>query len=84
MVSIETDKATVDYEMQDEGYIAALLYPEGTKDIELGKILAIVVDSKDDIAAFANYTAEDAGGAATPAAQPVAAAPTPTPAAAPA
>jgi len=29
LVSIETDKATVDYEMQEEGYIAALLYPEG-------------------------------------------------------
>ena len=70
--------------MQDEGYVAALLYPEGTKDIELGKILAIIVDSEEDIAAFANYTAEDFAGApaaaATPAApEPVAAA-APTPA----
>ena len=81
MVSIETDKATVDYEMQDEGYIAALLYPEGTKDIELGKVLAIVVDSKDDIAAFANYTAEDAGGAPAAAAAPATPAPAATPAA---
>ena len=55
LVSIETDKATVDYEMQDEGYVAALLYPEGTKDIELGKVLAILVDNKEDVAAFANY-----------------------------
>ena len=94
LVSIETDKATVDYEMQDEGYVAALLYEEGTKDIELGKILAIIVDSKEDIAAFANYKGEgDAPVAApaTPAAAsptPAAAAPTPaaasTPAAAPA
>lgn len=95
MVSIETDKATVDYEMQDEGYVAALLYPEGTKDIELGKVLAIIVDNEDDIAAFANYKASDADGGASPAAaaapaspQPAAAAPTPAqpaqPAAAPA
>jgi pyruvate dehydrogenase E2 component (dihydrolipoamide acetyltransferase) len=36
LCSIETDKATIDYEMQEEGYIAAILFPEGTKDLPLG------------------------------------------------
>jgi pyruvate dehydrogenase E2 component (dihydrolipoamide acetyltransferase) len=36
LASIETDKATVDFEMQEEGYIAKLLYPEGEKDVKLG------------------------------------------------
>ena len=79
LCSIETDKATVDFEMQDEGYIAKILYPEGSKDIELGKVLAIVVEDIEDIAAFANYTDDGAPAAAAPAAPaaPVAAAPTP-------
>lgn len=50
--------------MQDEGYVAKLLYPEGSKDVPLGKVLAIIVDDPDDIAAFADYTGEDDGGAA--------------------
>lgn len=50
LCSIETDKATVDYEMQEEGYIAKLLFEEGTKDIPLGKILAILVEDEGDIA----------------------------------
>tara|TARA_B110000285_G_scaffold90523_1_gene103803 strand:+ start:248 stop:1123 length:876 start_codon:yes stop_codon:yes gene_type:complete len=66
LCSIETDKATIDYEMQDEGYIAKLLYPEGAKDIPLGSAMAIVVDNEEDIAKFADYTAADLG-AATPA-----------------
>jgi pyruvate dehydrogenase E2 component (dihydrolipoamide acetyltransferase) len=79
LCSIETDKATIDYEMQDEGYIAKLLYPEGAKDIPLGSAMAIVVDNEEDIAKFADYTAADLG-AATPAPA-KAAEPTPAPAA---
>jgi len=41
--------------MQEEGYVAKLLYPEGAKDVELGKIVAILVENKEDVAAFANY-----------------------------
>ena len=50
LCSIETDKATVDFEMQEEGYLAATFFPEGTKDIPLGKVLAILVEDEDDIA----------------------------------
>ena len=79
LCSIETDKATIDYEMQDEGYIAKLLYPEGAKDIPLGSAMAIVVDNEEDIPKFADYTVAD-GGAATPAPAKAAEAPEPTPA----
>ena len=70
LASIETDKAVVDFEMQEEGFVAALLYPEGAKDVELGKIVAVLVDSKEDVAAFANYSA---GAASAPASTPAAA-----------
>lgn len=56
LAAIETDKAVVDFEMQEEGYVAALLYPEGAKDVPLGKIVAILVEDKSDVAAFENYS----------------------------
>ena len=48
--------------MQDEGYVAKILYDEGSKDIPLGKLLAILVDDEADIAAFNEFKDEDAGG----------------------
>ena len=63
--------------MQDEGYIAAILYPDGSKDIPLGNLLAIVVDSLDDIPAFKDYKAPSA----TPVTPAPVAAPTPVAAA---
>lgn len=47
-----------------------MLYEEGTKDIPLGKVLAVLVDDEDDLAAFKNF--KDEGGDA-PAAAPKAA-----------
>ena len=67
LAAIETDKAVVDFEMQEEGYVAALLYPEGARDVDLGKVVAIIVEEKADVAAFANYSADSE---ATPAAAP--------------
>lgn len=56
LASIETDKASVDFEMQEEGYIAKLIYPEGAKDVKLGEVIAIIVDNKDDIAKFKDFS----------------------------
>jgi len=44
------------------------MYPEGAKDIELGKTVAILVENKEDIAAFANYSEDAAPAQAQPAA----------------
>jgi len=59
LASIETDKAVVDYEMQEEGYVAWLGYEAGAKDVPLGSPMAIIVENKEDIAAFANYAGPD-------------------------
>ena len=59
------------------------LKPDEKIVLELGKILAIIVDNEDDIAAFANYTADDAGGAPAAAEAPATPAPEPAAAAAP-
>lgn len=58
LAQIETDKATVDFEMQEEGFIAKLLYPEGAKDVKLGQVVAIVVDKQEDVAKFKDYKSE--------------------------
>lgn len=71
LAGIETDKAVVDFEMQEEGFIAKLLYPEGAKDIKLGTPIAILVESEKDIAAFSSYDgASTATSATAPAAAP--------------
>lgn len=70
LCGIETDKATVDFELQDEGYIAKILFPENTKDIPLGTPLAILVEEEEDIAAFADFVGEAASAPAAKAAAP--------------
>ena len=75
LASIETDKAVVDFEMQEEGFVAKLLYPENAKDVALGSPVAIIVENKEDIAAFANYDGGAAPAQAAPTPQPAAAAP---------
>lgn len=46
--------------MQEEGYIAKLLFPEGAKDVKLGQVVAIIVDSKDDVAKFKDFSSDGA------------------------
>ena len=40
LAEIETDKATMGFETPEEGYLAKILIPAGTKDIPLGKVRA--------------------------------------------
>ena len=52
---IETDKATVDFECQEEGIIAKILVEAGV-EIACGTPVAIIVDDAEDVAAFADYS----------------------------
>lgn len=49
LCEIETDKATVEFESLEEGYLAKILVPEGSKDIPVGQPIAITVEELDDI-----------------------------------
>ncbi|KAF6103019.1 dihydrolipoamide S-acetyltransferase [Phyllostomus discolor] len=55
LAEIETDKATIGFEVQEEGYLAKILVPEGTRDVPLGTPLCIIVEKEADIPAFADY-----------------------------
>jgi pyruvate dehydrogenase E2 component (dihydrolipoamide acetyltransferase) len=86
IAEIETDKATMEVEAVDEGTIAKILVPEGTQDVPVNDIIAVLAGDGEDVkAAGAGAGAAPAPKAAEapkPAAAPVPAAP--TPAAAPA
>lgn len=38
LAEIETDKATMGFETPEEGYLAKILVPGGTKDVRVGKV----------------------------------------------
>ena len=81
LAEIETDKATMGFETPDEGYLAKILVEAGTKDVAIGKLVCIIVENQEDIAAFKDFkddgTAEAAAPAAPAAAEPVSAPPAP-------
>lgn len=54
---IETDKATVDFEAQDEGYLAKILMPEGSSDVQVGAPIFIMVEDEESVDAFGSYSA---------------------------
>ncbi|KAI8802636.1 2-oxoacid dehydrogenases acyltransferase-domain-containing protein [Cladochytrium replicatum] len=64
LCEIETDKAQMDFECQEEGYLAQILIQSGEKDVPVNKPIAVFVENQDLVSAFANFTAADAGGAA--------------------
>merc|ERR1719357_1494858 len=50
IAEVETDKATVGFEMMEECYLAKILVPEGTRDVTIGSVICITVDSPDLVA----------------------------------
>lgn len=58
LATIETDKATMDFETPEAGYLAKILVPAGSENIPLRTLVAIIVPEEKDIDAFKNF--EDA------------------------
>ncbi|CCU74622.1 Dihydrolipoamide acetyltransferase [Blumeria hordei DH14] len=59
LVEVETDKAQMDFEFQEEGVIAKILRGSGEKDVAP---IAVLVEDEKDVSAFESFTIEDAGG----------------------
>jgi pyruvate dehydrogenase E2 component (dihydrolipoamide acetyltransferase) len=85
LCSVETDKATVDFEAQDEGFVAKVLVPAGPDEIKVGSPIMVITDSEDKVAAFADFSLANtaakapAAAVAAPAAPAAAAAPATAP-----
>ncbi len=62
LVEIETDKAQMDFEFQEDGVLAKILKDSGAKDVAVGNPIAVMVEDAGDVEAFADFTMEDAGG----------------------
>ncbi|MCM3678061.1 pyruvate dehydrogenase complex dihydrolipoamide acetyltransferase [Sphingomonas paucimobilis] len=48
MAEIETDKATMEFEAVDEGVIAKILVSEGTDNVKVGTVIAILAEEGED------------------------------------
>lgn len=78
LAEIETDKATMGFETPEEGYLAKILIPAGTKNVPLGKLVCIIVSDEASVAAFKDFKDDTPDIPAPPAPPPAPAAPTPS------
>jgi pyruvate dehydrogenase E2 component (dihydrolipoamide acetyltransferase) len=51
IAEIETDKATMEYEATDEGTLAKIVVPEGTQDVAVNSVIAIMAAEGEDATA---------------------------------
>ena len=75
IAEIETDKATMEVEAVDDGTLAKIVVPEGTQDVAVNDIIAVLAGEGEDVKA-----AGAGASAAKPAAAAAAASPSPQPA----
>jgi pyruvate dehydrogenase E2 component (dihydrolipoamide acetyltransferase) len=66
IAEIETDKATMEYESIDDGVLARIVVPEGTQDVSVNALIAVLAQEGEDPKA----AVAAAGKGATPAAKP--------------
>ncbi|GAA6010950.1 hypothetical protein JCM11491_005878 [Sporobolomyces phaffii] len=81
LMTVETDKATVDVEAQDDGILAKIGVPAGTAGIPVGQTIALLAEEGDDISnlEFPPATSSDANAPPTGANPPVTESDAPTP-----
>ncbi len=88
IAEIETDKATMEYESIDDGVLAKIVVPEGSQDVPVNQLIAVLAQEGEDPKAAAAAAGKGAPPAAAPAPTPAAPAaksePATRPAAAPA
>ncbi len=69
IAEIETDKATMEYEAVDDGVMAKIVVPEGTTDVPVNQLIAVMAGEGEDpkaAAAAAGKGAAPGAGAASP------------------
>src|SRR5271166_3057340 len=60
IAEIETDKATMEYEAIDEGTLAKIVVPEGTQDVQVNALIAVLAEEGEDVKAAAASAGKDA------------------------
>ncbi|WAT18423.1 pyruvate dehydrogenase complex E1 component subunit beta [Aurantiacibacter sp. MUD11] len=64
LAEIETDKATMEFESIDEGTVGKILVPEGTEEVKVGTVIAILAGEGEDVSDAAPAAAPEAAEAA--------------------
>lgn len=62
VAEIETDKATVDFQVVEDGYLARIFIESSNnsdKMVQVGELIGVMVEEKNDIPAFKNVKSED-------------------------
>lgn len=59
LLEIETDKASMDVEAQDDGKMAKIFSPDGSKSVKVGTRIAVLADVDDDVSSL-EIPADDA------------------------
>jgi pyruvate dehydrogenase E2 component (dihydrolipoamide acetyltransferase) len=77
IAEIETDKATMEYEAVDEGTLAKIVVPEGTQDVPVQSLIAVLAEEGEDIKAAAAAAGKSAPAPVKPAPSKPASAPPP-------
>jgi pyruvate dehydrogenase E1 component beta subunit len=54
LAEIETDKATMEFEAVDEGTIAKIMVAEGTDNVKVGEVIALIAGEDEDASAAAS------------------------------
>ena len=68
VAEIETDKATMAFESQEDGFLAKIVVGDGAQNVPVGAIVAVMVEDKEHVSAFAGYVPPAAAAAgSTPA-----------------
>src|SRR5260370_5600944 len=75
IAEIETDKATMEVEAADEGVLAKIVVPEGTADVPVNQLIAVLAGEGEDVKAAAAGAKASAAPAAAPKPAPAAEAP---------
>jgi pyruvate dehydrogenase E2 component (dihydrolipoamide acetyltransferase) len=53
IAEIETDKATMEFEAVDEGVLAKILVAEGTDEVKVGTVIALIAEEGEEVSASA-------------------------------
>jgi pyruvate dehydrogenase E2 component (dihydrolipoamide acetyltransferase) len=75
IAEIETDKATMEYEAIEDGTLAKIVVPEGTNDVPVNQLIAVLAQEGEDVKAAAAAAAKagpvsPGSGASAPSPQP--------------
>ncbi|KAG0603682.1 hypothetical protein M758_10G113000 [Ceratodon purpureus] len=66
LCEIETDKATLEMESMEDGFLGKILVGDGVKDIPVGQPICLMVDTKDELSTIGDYKPSGGGDSSPP------------------